>query len=242
MSTNTVLFPQREVQGHLGEVGVNTDAQRYWTRHNQWFDALYTKATWFDRFFRKDVYYRMATASRVCREVKGATVLDLGCGSGHVARGLLTEAGASHVTGIDFSRSMLELAQQLLKNSRLAARVTLMEEDILSHDFGPQRFDVVLALGVFDYVGEPKALWERMANLAQYALVASFPLPQFPRSQLRRWRYMLSGCPVYFYSRGELDQLVGGSPGVCVEFLKGQASHILVGRRITKSQPIRAAM
>src|SRR2546423_9708580 len=94
------------------ERNTKLDSRRYWTENNQWFADLYTKTTWFDRIFRRDVYARWAVAQAVCARLREPHVLDVGCGSGHVALSLVEKCGARHVTGIDFSESMLALVEQ----------------------------------------------------------------------------------------------------------------------------------
>ncbi len=52
---------------------------------------------------------------------KGQTVLELGCGRGGLLQNVLA-AGASQVTGIDLSRTSIEIAQGRLANAGLAER------------------------------------------------------------------------------------------------------------------------
>ena len=217
---------------------MDKDPQKYWQTNNQWFDQLYTKANYFDKLLRKAVYYRMAVAAEVCAELHAPTVLDIGCGSGHVAQHLLTHAGASHVTGIDFSSSMLALARDLLAQNHLTERTRLIEGDIFEKDLAVGGFDLVIALGVFDYVATAGELWNRMVGLAKNAIVASFPAPDFPRANLRRFRYGLRGCPVYFYTCSDLEKLLGQSPTMEVTFRQIQAGHVVIAKRREKKSAL----
>ena len=210
---------------------MDKNPQKYWQTNNQWFDELYTKANWFDKLLRKAVYHRMAVAAEISAELDAPTVLDVGCGSGHVAQHLLVNAGAAHVTGIDFSDSMLALAKDLFEREGLAARAEWIEGDVFNHDWGDRRFDLVIALGVFDYVERASDLWQRMLSLASRAVVASFPSPDFPRANLRRLRYGWRGCPVYFYSRSDLESLVGQSVDMDVSIVPMQSGHMVVAKR-----------
>ena len=61
---------------------------------------------------------------------EGASVLELGIGSGQVAEMLLTRRPDIHVVGIDFSSPMLAIAQRRLK--RWTGQYTLVEADVQS--------------------------------------------------------------------------------------------------------------
>lgn len=206
-------------------------SKTYWTKNNEWFVKLYTDASFWDRHFRKDVFLRMAVATRVCEEVGHARVLDIGCGSGHVMKHLVFAAKADHVTGVDFSRSMLRVAREVIATAGVQDKVTFIEGEATKYDFGSERFDVVIALGVFDYVREAQELWNRMVMLSRKLVVASFPGRQFPRSFLRYWRYRLRGCPVYFYRGGDVRVMVSGQRDIDVDIIGGQAGYVVVARK-----------
>ena len=66
-------------------------------------------------------------------------VLDLGCGTGRYFHVL---SGARRLVGIDVSRPMLDRAP------RPTGNVTLIEDDLLTHEFDAAEFDLVYAIGV----------------------------------------------------------------------------------------------
>jgi SAM-dependent methyltransferase len=73
-------------------------------------------------------------------------VLDLGCGTGRYFWAL---TGVRNLVGIDASPAMLAEAQQPLHADRItAARVTLIQGDLLAHDFAAGEFDLVYSIGV----------------------------------------------------------------------------------------------
>lgn len=73
-------------------------------------------------------------------------VLDLGCGTGRYFWGLRK---LSTLTGIDASAPMLDEARRPIHADRLGdLAITLIQGDLLSHDFGPARFDLVYSIGV----------------------------------------------------------------------------------------------
>ncbi len=72
--------------------------------------------------------------------VRGATVLDVGCGLGGPARYLAAEYGC-HVTGIDLSHAFIDVAQMLTERAGLSASVTCELGDALNLHFGDGTFD-----------------------------------------------------------------------------------------------------
>lgn len=85
----------------------------------------------------------------------GARVLDLGCGSGTVARRL---ADRYDVTGVDISRAQLERAR------RKVPQATFLHADATELDFSPGSFDAVVSTFVFGHIprAEQGPLLERV--------------------------------------------------------------------------------
>jgi SAM-dependent methyltransferase len=73
----------------------------------------------------------------------GGRALDLGCGTGPVAF-RLEELGA-RVTAIDLTVAMIERARE--EAAQRGSNVEFIQGDILAHDFGDERFDLVVCLG-----------------------------------------------------------------------------------------------
>lgn len=144
----------------------------------------------------------------MARRYERPRVLDIGCGSARIAEPLL-DGGASEYVGVDFAAPMLELARNRLE--RFADRTTLIEADFLDAPLtGP--FDLVLALGVFDYVAEPEPALRRIAALTAGSAVATFPRWGWIRGPLRHLRYeVVLNCPIYDYTVRELRFLFGAA-------------------------------
>jgi SAM-dependent methyltransferase len=134
----------------------------------------------------------------------GASVLDVGCGPGHVAAAVLA-AGAGTYVGIDLSPRMLDLARD-----RLVGDAMLLEGDFLELDV-PGSFDVVLALGLFDYLADPAraAAWLR-ARCAS-TLVASFTRRDRVKAPVRRLHYGRHGLSVFDYTEARAGELLSES-------------------------------
>jgi 2-polyprenyl-3-methyl-5-hydroxy-6-metoxy-1,4-benzoquinol methylase len=154
-------------------------------------------------------------------------VLDVGCGSGRIGEFALG-AGASHYVGVDFSEPMIELARARLK--RFEARTELIVGDFLETALDGS-FDVVLGLGLFDYLPEPHRFSRRMFELCAPAgcMVASFPTWSLVKGPVRKVRYEWIGdCPIFNYSRRELELMLGASGFERVEISSPGRSGYLV--------------
>jgi SAM-dependent methyltransferase len=172
------------------------------------FDRLYESRALAGRLVRPGLYERYEIALEVARRYERPRVLDVGCGSARIAEPLL-EGGASEYVGVDFSAPMLELARERLEG--FGDRARLIEADFVEAELdGP--FDLVLALGVFDYVAEPDAAIRRIAALTSGSAVATFPRWSWIKGPLRHLRYeVILDCPIYNYTVRELRFLFGAA-------------------------------
>jgi SAM-dependent methyltransferase len=135
-------------------------------------------------------------------------VLDIGCGSGRVGEQAL-DAGAGEYVGIDFSEPMIELAQKRL--ARFGDSVRLLSGDFLTTDL-EGRFDVVMALGLFDYIGDPEPFTRRMLEVCSGTTIASFPGWTWFKGPIRKVRYeWINDCPIFNYTMPQLERLFRGS-------------------------------
>ena len=139
--------------------------------------------TMFDRIAgRYDLMNRVMTlgidrrwrnaAVRAAKVDPSTHALDVCCGTGDISF-LLAEAGAEHVTGLDFSSGMLEQARKRLTGHRDAAaaqRIEFVQGDALALPFEDDSFDAItvsfgvrnvedlaLAFREFARVGRPGA-------------------------------------------------------------------------------------
>lgn len=201
-----------------------TDVARvtdYFTRSAAAFDSLYSEhdqgafMRWVNRRYRGDIYERFTRSLAHFQHYQLSSCLDIGCGSGRYARALL-EVGVRRVVGVDVSAPMVELARQ---HTAGLDGAELIVADFASFETA-ERFDAVLAMGFFDYVAEPAHVLDRMRALTTHSVVASFPSRHLYRTPIRRLRYWLKRCPVYFYDRDQIDALGGAAGFVRTEIEK----------------------
>ncbi len=161
----------------------------------------------FNRVFRKAIFVRYDVAMRESTPPDGKSFLDIGCGSG-VYSNELARRGAQRVLGIDFSEPMLEIARASAAKLGVAAKTNFVSDEFLKHDFGEERFDISIAMGVFDYLEDPQPFLTKMASLTRGKVLASFPRYSLLRGTARRLRYRLTGRgDVFYYSSDKVSQL-----------------------------------
>jgi len=74
----------------------------------------------------------------------GSNVLDICCGTGKITLELAQTVGSNgHVTGLDFSHNMLEIAHEAVAVSGLGERITLIQGNAMSLPFDDNSFDAV---------------------------------------------------------------------------------------------------
>ena len=197
MTDNVSNTVEEKIRDHFHD-----DAER--------FDAIYDDkkgvfARFIDNYWRGVVQKRLKLNVEKLAPFAGKKILDVGCGSGRNSV-LFTEAGAKRVVGIDFSQPMIQLAEKFSREHTRETICTFLQADFIEHVF-EEKFDVVAALGVLDYIADPVSFLKRMASLANRKVIASFPGVSWPRSPLRKIRYALRGCPLYFYKRPQLARI-----------------------------------
>jgi SAM-dependent methyltransferase len=174
------------------------------------FDDLYEDERPLARRLRPGLFRRRALATETVSEYNSPRVLDVGCGSGRIGEFAL-QAGAAQYLGIDFSEPMIELARSRLE--RFQAQAQLIVDDFLTAPID-ETFDIVLALGLFDYLPAPHTFTRRMFALCTSGgcMVASFPRWSLAKGPIRKVRYEWIGdCPIFNYTRRELELMLGAS-------------------------------
>ncbi len=174
------------------------------------FDAIYSGekgrlGRWLDRRLRWDMYERFRRTVAECSG-DGLRVLDVGCGSGRFSVAV-AKAGAAEVLGLDFAGNMLDIARRLAEREGVAARCRFEQGDFMQRRLDDQ-FDITLAIGLFDYVADCLPFLRKMRRVSRHKVVATFPRKWSWRAPLRKVRLALRRCPVFFFTRPEVERLM----------------------------------
>jgi 2-polyprenyl-3-methyl-5-hydroxy-6-metoxy-1,4-benzoquinol methylase len=195
---------------------VDVRTQRYFDRHAERFDSIYHEGAPLERalnrWLRKAIYERFAITFEHSEPLTGKTVLDIGCGSGRYAVEF-AKRGAARVVGVDYAPGMLSLAREYARHEGVADRCEFREGDFTTATLD-EKFDVVIAIGVFDYQDQPAEFMRRMRDRSRGKVIASFPGRSLIRMPLRKLRYWWSDCPVLFYRDAEVRALGAGFTSV----------------------------
>lgn len=183
----------------------------------------------FNRIFRRAIYARTEVLLDEVRRLSAPTLLDVGSGTG-VNTFAALRAGASSAVGLDLAASMVAMARQGAQDQALTQRCQFDEGDFstLAED---RRFDVVAALGVFDYVQDAETFLRKMCRMAEKSVVASFP-GRGIRGQFRKVRYEAQGCPLFLYDESQTVAWAKAEGFSTVEFpFRDSSGFVLVARR-----------
>jgi SAM-dependent methyltransferase len=175
--------------------------QRFALETDRW-DLIYSDhAPWpvrmWDRHARRNVRERFRRTFEIAGPLAGSSVLDLGCGSGRY----LVEAarrGASRIIGVDLAAPMIERAARLVRTFDAADRVELRVADLFELELS-ERFDLVIANGVFDYLADSAGALARMRGLTRGTCVASFPDRAALRALPRRLFWRMRGLEIALF-------------------------------------------
>jgi SAM-dependent methyltransferase len=185
------------------------NVRMYFTDAAVSFDSLYAEeeanalTRFMNRKFRRDIYERFLLSVNHVQKFNLESVLDVGCGSGRYAVAL-AQMGVKQILGLDVSEGMIALAKSLAAESHSRSALKFVCGDFMEFK-SPGTFQLVLAMGLFDYVKDPVSVLARMGSLASHSVVASFPSISWYRTPIRKTRYFFKRCPVYFYERPQIE-------------------------------------
>jgi 2-polyprenyl-3-methyl-5-hydroxy-6-metoxy-1,4-benzoquinol methylase len=189
----------------------NPGAISYFDRRIDDFDNIYQSdrkglMAWLDKTLRASVRERFNLAFELLGDLTGKSVLDIGCGSGRYMFEAVRR-GASDVVGLDAASGALETARKMATKLGMEKKVQFIESDFLDLKI-ERKFDVVFAVGYFDYILTPHAHLVKMLELSKHFFFASFPQLWHPLTPVRKTRLTLNHCPVRFYSKARIVKMM----------------------------------
>lgn len=191
---------------------VSKQVKSHFDQSSKEFDAIYTGknkgafSRWLDQHLRWDMYERLRFTIEECGNMESKSVLDIGCGSAHFDIPL-AKKGARRIVGLDFAPQMLEMARARARAEGVEDVCEFIQADFIDYDFGDETFDFSIAIGLFDYLKNPEPFLSKMRQVTRSKLIASFPLKWTYRAPIRKFRLGLKGCPCYFYTMKQVEEL-----------------------------------
>ena len=188
-------------------------ATRFWNSAAEEFDSIYTGADknacgrFLDRVFRKDIYQRFDWVMEKCGDLRGKTTCDIGCGPGHFVSEF-AKRGAAHSIGLDIAPNMLALASNRVAREGVADRCEFVLSDVEEWQTD-HTFDITLAIGLWDYIANPRRHLRYIRKLTQGRFLSAWPRLWTWRMPIRKVRlHYVLGCPVYFYREPEIYRML----------------------------------
>lgn len=206
--------------------------KKFFDEYAEKFDALYgenVRNSFVNRILRASIYERFRLAAADAEGFDdGFSVLDVGTGPGRYLSLLVPRAG--RLVGVDLSEGMLGPARARAEAEGYANELELRAGDFLDMDFN-EEFDLVLALGYFDYIFDPPAHFRRMVELSRGLVLATFPKRWNVLTPQRKIRYLLKRCPVRFYSLKDVERLFKSRKETAAEIIDiGREYYVRVKR------------
>jgi SAM-dependent methyltransferase len=185
-------------------------AQTYFNRVPQEWDALYSHENRvgyaINKLIRSGIYDRYRLCFEHSGPIDGASVLDLGCGTGRFSVEF-AKRGAATVVGVDFAPSMVTFSDQAARDLGVADTCHFACGDVTKLPF-KKPFDIVIAMGLFDYLPEADRPFQEIASLTGRTFMADFPNFGLIGRAHRKVRYeWIRHCPIYYYTPDRLLEL-----------------------------------
>ena len=189
----------------------NPGAIGYFDRKIDKFDNIYRQdgsrlGDWLNRTLRASVVERFKLTFEELPKMENMSVLDVGCGTGRY----MFEAanrGASRIVGLDAAAGAIDAARIMASELGVEERVQFHQADFIDFQLS-RHFDVVFAMGYFDYILNPESHLKKMLEICDGTLIASFPKFWHPMTPIRKIRLALNRCPVRFYSMPRIRNLL----------------------------------
>ena len=189
----------------------------FWNGIADEFDAIYTGnksavGRALDQWLRKDIYQRYDWVMERSGNITGKEICDIGCGSGRFVTEFV-KRGAAHVTGVDVAPEMLKLSKQLVAQDGTAEKCDFVLADVLN--WTPKTsYDITVTIGFWDYIQDPVERLKLIRKMTRSTGIFLSAWPRFwtwrmPVRKVRLQYYR--GCPVYFFRKSELEQMMRAS-------------------------------
>jgi demethylmenaquinone methyltransferase/2-methoxy-6-polyprenyl-1,4-benzoquinol methylase len=170
-------------------------------RVRQMFDSIAPRYDFLNRLLSLGIDRKWRKfAVRKIKFTENGQVLDVATGTGDVALEIAARTPASvRVVGVDFSREMVELGREKIKNSDYSGRITLEVAPCEAIPFADETFDsVTIAFGIRNVVDRLQGLKEmhRVMKRGGRMVVLEFSTPRSRIFKSIYYFYFLKVLPV----------------------------------------------
>ena len=102
---------------------------------------------------------------------------------------------------------MIEIAKKRTADYAHSGKISFTLADYMEHSFS-QKYDAAVLMGVFDYVKDPVSMLKKLQQDVSKEIYASFPKGGGFLTWQRKVRYNMRNCPLYFYSKKSLVDIL----------------------------------
>lgn len=187
---------------------------------------------WVDRRFRSDMFERYRLTFERLGDLTGKSGIDIGCGSGPYLCEALRR-GAKRMAALDPAPRMLELTRERAQKQGLGDRIDYLEGYFPSV-VPAATYDFAIVMGVLDYVEDSTAFLRGLRTVLTDRAVISFPSKHWFRTPIRKVRYKLRSCPVWFYDENDIRRSASAAGWETIDIKKisgaGMDYHVLLKR------------
>lgn len=152
----------------------------YWHGNAKQFADFYSQGIHFfspERFVKQFLSKRSDTLFAFTPVIKKTVMLDLGCGSGEHMKDFLPNV--KHIYGVDYSKQMIDIAAKELKKFPRSS-YTLIKADAARVPLKAKSIDVIIAMGLLDYVSSPEDVLRECKRLLKPGGILVFSMPKSP--------------------------------------------------------------
>jgi len=183
------------------------DSDNYWYEKSKNFSDQYQKekTSFWQKFVQNFLDKRFKIISKLIENNvnQESVVIDIGCGSGVYIK-YAAQFNPKEIIGIDYSDQMLETARTELAEIRKDRDIKLVRGKAEKLDLKDNSGDLILAIGLFDYLKKPELALAEISRVLKKDGRAIICLPKkySPLGFLRHWpclylrKYLLKLPPI----------------------------------------------
>lgn len=157
-----------------------TQSDSYWHGNAKHFADFYSQGVNIlspERFVKQFLSKRTDTLFAYTPVSKKTVMLDLGCGSGEHIKEFIPKV--KHIYGVDYSKQMIDIAKSELKKCP-QKRYTLIQADAAHVPLKAKSVDVIIAMGLLDYVDSPDDVLRECKRLLKPNGILVYSMPKSP--------------------------------------------------------------